>query len=177
MFQIVLHQNGFWILCRAQTQHMCGSLPQCNRRYQIGAQIREPRRPLDSAPPSDSWQQTYKSVAPQHSRYRSMRSGHELFEGITLEIDYMKKLHSFIDWQHSKIDSSIRSGDHACIQDWFIHGVPYCVTEHQARTGWFSPISVCVFLGAFLEFRPLQEQFGYSECFSHDLCVKVHRRW
>jgi hypothetical protein len=46
----------------------CGDLPQCNRRYRIGAQIREPRCPLDSAPLSDSWRQTYKSAAPQHSR-------------------------------------------------------------------------------------------------------------
>jgi hypothetical protein len=50
---------------------VCGDLPQCNRCYQIGAQIREPRRPLDSAPPSDSWRQTYKNAAPQHSRYQS----------------------------------------------------------------------------------------------------------
>jgi hypothetical protein len=48
----------------------CGYLPQCNRRYRIGAQIREPRRPLDSAPPSDSWRQTYKNAAPQRNRHR-----------------------------------------------------------------------------------------------------------
>jgi hypothetical protein len=30
----------------------CGNLSQCNRCYRIGARIREPRRPLDSAPPS-----------------------------------------------------------------------------------------------------------------------------
>jgi hypothetical protein len=49
----------------------CGDLPQCNRRYRIGAQIREPRRPLDSVPPSHSWRQTYKNAAPQRNRHRS----------------------------------------------------------------------------------------------------------
>jgi hypothetical protein len=38
-------------------EKVCGDLPQCNRRYQIGAQIRETRCPLDCAPPSDSWRQ------------------------------------------------------------------------------------------------------------------------
>jgi hypothetical protein len=47
-----------------------GDLPQCNRHYQIGAQIREPRCPLDSAPPSNSWRQTHKNAAPQRNRHR-----------------------------------------------------------------------------------------------------------
>jgi hypothetical protein len=50
----------------------CGSLPQCNRLYRIGTQIHEPRHPLDSVPPSDSWRQTYKNVAPEHSCHQSL---------------------------------------------------------------------------------------------------------
>jgi hypothetical protein len=50
--------------------NLCGDLLQCKRRYRIGAEIHEPRRQLDSALPSDSWQQTYKKAALQCNQYR-----------------------------------------------------------------------------------------------------------
>jgi hypothetical protein len=89
---------------------MCGDLPQCDRRYRIGAQICEPRRPLDSAPPSGKLIKTRPlstaatiraSTEPVSTSYQSLL--HYIYESTTQlcvprplagkRLDYSPNLH------------------------------------------------------------------------------------
>jgi hypothetical protein len=114
----------------------CGDLPQCNRRYRIGAQIREPQRPLDSAPPSDSWRQTYKNAAPQHSRYhRLIPVGERLgFDSPRWECCVL------FDWDQKNIAIL-----HILVWSLILHWIHSCAlywsTSERGNTGWFITVN------------------------------------